>query len=667
MKTAGKLLALVLALVMLFSLAACATETDTPGGDPAETPANAATPAPGEGEETAAMTPGTYTASAAGRNGQLTVEVTVDESSVTAIEVTEHAETAIISDPAFERVIDNVLTYQSLQMDGVTGATITRAALLSAIGDAIDQAGGDSGEWRERPGQHTDAGEDEVYDVDVVVVGGGGAGLAAAAAAIDGGASVMLIEKTAALGGNTLLSGGVMNAADPAWQAQAEAATGEDAELEALMNLDPETFPEEYRPTFEVLQGQIAEYLAGDRSYLFDSVELHTIHTYYYGARTGLDGTGIYGDFDLVSHMTANALDTVNWLSEKGIEWQATVSEPVGAMWRRGHTPTMPKGQEYAVKIGAFIEDSGNTILLETAGKALLTDASGAVVGIEAERADGTKVTINAAKGVILATGGYGSNTAMVQEYNNYWEDIPDTIKTTNASGSTGDGITMGLEAGAALTGMGFVQMMPVSDRVTGDLFTGLIPRLASNYIFVNAEGRRFVDEGAERDTLALAALEQTDGMFYMIADADIAEEAKWLTDPEVEVANGRAYKADTLEELAGLIGIDPDVLVEEMEKYNSYVDAGADPDFGKASFDQKVDTPPYYATPRAPAIHHTMGGLVINTNAEVLNEAGEVIVGLYAAGEVTGGIHAGNRLGGNAIADIMVFGRTAGMSAAAR
>lgn len=267
---------------------------------------------------------------------------------------------------------------------------------------------------------------------------------------------------------------------------------------------------------------------------------------------------------------------------------------------------------------------------------------------------------------MILACGGFGNNLSMVQEYNNYWESIPDNTRTTNASGQTDDGIMMGLEVGAAVTGMEFTQMMPVSDPVSGDLFTGLIPQTAANYIFFNQEGKRFVNECAARDTLTIAA-QENGGNFFMVADSVIAEECRWLTDWEVEVENGRTLMADSLEELAALMGYDEattEVFLAEVEKYNACVDAGVDEEFGKSAFN-KIEVGPFYASPRRPAIHHTMGGLVIDTEAHVLTESGDMIEGLYAAGEVAGGIHAGNRLGGNAVADIMVFGRIAGANAA--
>ena len=130
-------------------------------------------------------------------------------------------------------------------------------------------------------------------------------------------------------------------------------------------------------------------------------------------------------------------------------------------------------------------------------------------------------------------------------------------------------------------------------------------------------------------------------------------------------IEEGIVVTADTLEELAEAIDVPVDAFVETIEKYNSYVDAGVDPDFGKNAFGSKIETAPFYAVPERPSAHHTMGGLAINTNTEVLDADGNVIPGLFAAGEVTGGIHAGNRVGGNAVADAWVFGKIAGTNAA--
>ena len=627
-----------------------------------EAPETADEPAEGG----ALFTAGTYEETVSGRNGKMTVEVVLGEDKIEAVNVKDHQETATVASVALERVPSKIVELQTTNVDAVTGATVTSNAIIYAVKEAVKEAGGDQAALDAIDGKAKP--QDTIEKTaDVIVVGGGGAGMASALAAADGGASVILIEKTSMLGGNTVVCGGAMNAADTEWAAQFDPVAGEDTTLEQYAAIDVATLPEEYQADFLTLKAQIEEYLAGDRSKHFDSVELHKFQTMYHGLRTDLNGETVYGNYDLVSVLTEKAMDAIAWLGEKGIQWDnSKVTQPTGAMWRRGHNTSMIKGTEYVVALEPVIAQAGE-IMYETAGKELIIE-DGRVVGVKAEQADGTEVILHANKAVILACGGFGNNIEMCQEYNTYWAEIPDDMKTTNASGQTGDGIKMGLQAGAALTGMNFIQLMHVSDPVSGDLFTGLIPQQSANYIMFNQEGKRFVAETSPRDTIAQAAIDNG-GLFFLIADIDIAEEARWLSDWEVEVENGRAYKADTLEELGKLMGYDDATIatfVEEVEKFNGYVDAANDPDFNRTAFDQKIDNGPFFATPRKPAIHHTMGGLVIDTDAHVLNEAGEIIPGLYAAGEVTGGIHGGNRLGGNAVADVMVFGRIAGTNAAA-
>ena len=616
---------------------------------------------------TAAYEPGTYEVEVPGRNAKIVVDVTFTEDEISAIDIVDQSETASVATPALERVPADILEYQTLNVDTVTGATITSGAIVRAVSNAVEEAGGSVDELKEGDEARAKAGDPIEMTADVIVVGGGGAGMSAAVSALDNGASVILVEKTASLGGNTVLCGGAMNAADTEWAAGFEAQEGEKETLQTLASLDVNDFPEEYQADFETLKGQIEAYLAEDTNAHFDSIELHTIQTYYYGLRTDLDGNIVFGNYDLVSKLTSEAMEAVEWLREQGINWNDdVVTQPVGAMWRRGHNPSMPKGEEYVAVLGARIEADGE-ILYETAGKELIGE-DGKVVGVKALQSNGTEVTLYANKGVVLATGGFGNNLSMVQEYNNYWEEIPDTTKTTNASGQKGDGVVMATAIGAQITGMEYIQMMPVSDPDTGDLFTGLIPQTAANYIMFNPEGKRFINECEARDTLTKAAFDNG-GLFYLISDAVIAEECRWLTNWEEEVERGNTYMADTLEDLAAQMGFDEETtatFVAEIEKYNSYVENGEDPEYGKTAFANQILEAPFYASPRQPAIHHTMGGLVIDENTHVLDESGEAIPGLYAAGEVTGGIHAGNRLGGNAVADVMVFGRTAGANAAA-
>ncbi|MDN6627039.1 MAG: flavocytochrome c, partial [Pisciglobus halotolerans] len=370
------------------------------------------------------------------------------------------------------------------------------------------------------------------------------------------------------------------------------------------------------------------------------------------------------GQYDLVKSLTDNVLGSVKWLDEIGVAFnKKSVEMPVGAMWRRGHKPKENEGYAFVSALQKYVEKNGGEIMTETDVKEILIEED-KVIGVVARGSKNEKITVYA-DAVVLTTGGFGANTKMVKQYNTYWTEIDDNIKTSNSPAITGDGIKLGESVGADLVGMGFSQMMPVSDPNTGGLFTGLqVP--PANFVMVNQEGKRFVNEFESRDKLTQAAIDNG-SLFYLIADDEIKKTAYNTNQEKIdkEVEAGTLYRANTLEELAEQLDMDSEVFVETIEKYNSYVDAGKDTEFGKNVFDLKVEVAPFYATPRKPAVHHTMGGLKIDTHTHVLTKDNKVITGLYAAGEVAGGIHAGNRLGGNALADIFTFGRIAGKNAA--
>lgn len=534
------------------------------------------------------------------------MEVTLSDNAIQRIRVDASGETSGIADEVFKRLPAKIVKGQTLNVDTVAGATISSRGVVDGVAEAITLAGGDATEWKQRakPEAATQAAQVEEYQTDVVVVGAGGAGLAAATRSLQHDKQVVILEKFPQLGGNTTRAGGPMNAADPDWQRGFTALTGEKETLEQLANTPLEQIDPEYRTDFERLREQIKEYIASGAQYLFDSNLLHEIQTYLGGKREDLAGHEIHGQYQLVKTLVDNALDSVKWLADLGVKFDQTdVTMPVGALWQRGHKPVEPMGYAFIHVLGDWVTEYGATILTETRAENLLME-NGRVVGVVAHKTDGTKVTVRA-KSVFLTAGGFGANTPMVQKYNTYWKHIDDDIATTNSPAITGDGISLGQEAGAELTGMGFIQLMPVSDPATGELFTGL-QTPPENFIMVNQEGKRFVNEFAERDTLE-----------------------------------------DTI------------------NKYNSYVDAGHDPEFGKSAFHLKCEVAPFYATPRKPAIHHTMGGLAIDEYGHVLDKAGQVIAGLYSAGENAGGLHAGNRLGGNSLADIFTFGRLAADTAA--
>ena len=443
---------------------------------------------------------------------------------------------------------------------------------------------------------------------------------------------------------------------------------GERSALEEVLTIDEQEIDAEYLPDFKALKAQITAYLSEttpEKEYLFDSALWHRIQTYLGGKRKDLNGQPIYGKYELVKILTDQALDSVKWLEEIGVEFDMNnVDMPVGAKWRRGHKPVKNEGYAFVSALHQFVKEHGGTILTDTPVKELLIE-DGKVTGIIGEGRNGQKVTIHA-KAVILASGGFGANTKMLKQYNTYWTEIEDDIKTSNSPAITGDGIKLGESAGADLVGMGFSQMMPVSDPNTGALFSGLqVP--PANFVMVNQKGERFVNEYESRDVLTQAAIDNG-GLFYLIADEEIKKTAYNTSQEKIDkqVAAGTLFRSETLAGLAEQINVDPAVLEATVAKYNSYVDAGKDPEFGKDVFDLKVEKAPFYATPRKPAVHHTMGGLKIDPQTHVLTKEDQIIEGLYAAGEVAGGIHAGNRLGGNSLTDIFTFGRIAGKTAVA-
>ena len=297
----------------------------------------------------------------------------------------------------------------------------------------------------------------------------------------------------------------------------------------------------------------------------------------------------------------------------------------------------------------------------------ILADENGRTVGCVAERSDGSKITVNASKAVILTTGGFAANADLVYQYSNGAITTP---LTSCAVSSTGDGIALAENVGAAMVDLDQIQVHPLGDPIND---CGCVAEFVGNwlgaqyYMFVNKEGERFVKEDGTRYEMSMAELEQTDGQMWLIVDSSqIAGDDSRTEQIESLIASGHTYVGDTLEDLAEQIGIDPAALTATVEKYNDGMINGSD-EFGKAaSAESVIEVGPFYASLRTPTVHHTMGGVKINTDAQVLDAEGNVIPGFYAAGEACGGIHGNNRLGGNAYPDIMAFGRIAGINAAA-
>lgn len=451
-------------------------------------------------------------------------------------------------------------------------------------------------------------------EYDVVVVGAGGAGLSAAITAKEKGASVVVLEKQGVIGGNTALSGGEI------------AAPGNWLQMEEGIEDSAEKFYE------DIMKG-------GDNE----------------------------GNPELVKILSENALDAAMWLKDDiKVDFEDKMLFFGGHSVKRSLVPHGETGTEIIGKLKAKAEELGIEILTKTKAEEILS-SDNKVTGVKASTKEG-EVVFNATKAVIITTGGFGSNLEMRKQYN---PEMDEKILSTCSSGSTGDGIVMAQAIGAATTDLQFIQTYPTCDIKSGTLLYVGDVRLAGRSILVNKEGKRFVEELERRDVISKAVTQQTGGVSYMFWDESASVDTNNLAvhpeEYEYLLKEGHIVKADTIEEAAKFFEIDAEALKKTVADYNQYCADGKDLEFNKRGKLTAFGDGPYYIMVSQPSVHHTMGGLVINTNAEVQNEEGKSIEGLYAAGEVTGDIHGKNRLGSDAIADITVFGRIAGEQAAAR
>ncbi|HIV42952.1 MAG TPA: flavocytochrome c [Candidatus Faecalibacterium avium] len=630
-----RIAALALAAVMAFGLAGC-------GGSSSSTAGSAQSGATGVSGE--------FTGTAQGM-GEVTVTVTLTDGAITGCVIEGPDETEGIGSVVLENAPDEIVSANKGSIDVVAGATITSNAVNEALAAALAAAGLDAADFTGSAAEGQTA-EDKVIDTDVVVVGAGGAGMTAAITAAQAGRNVVVLESQAMVGGNSVRATGGLNATKTPAQDKNE--FNESAGVEATLAAAAADYADNETITAlaETVAQQWADYQANPVGY-FDSVELMELDTM-------IGGHGV-NDPALVETLCSNSADAIAWLAEQGID-MPSVSSFGGASVKRIHRPLDDEGK--VISVGSYMiprledkcEEEGVEILLNTTATKILTDAEGAAVGIEAtDNKTGGTVTVNA-KAVILATGGFGANLDMVVEYK------PDLagFMTTNAAGAQGQGIDMAVAIGAGTVDMDQIQIHPTVEANTAALITeGL---RGDGAILVNAEGNRFTDEVGTRDVVSAAEIAQTGSYSWLIIDQAMADASSVI---QGYINNGYTVTGETYEELAGAMGVDPAAFTATMEKWNAAVAAGVDEEFGRTSFANPLDTAPYYAIKVTAGIHHTMGGLTINPQTQVLAGDGSVIAGLYAAGEVTGGVHGANRLGGNAVADFTVFGRIAGQQAA--
>ena len=592
---------------------------------------------------------GDFTATAKGFGGDVSVTLTLTDGAITGCTAEGKDETEGVGSQAIAKMPGEIAESGSIAVDGVSGATVTSTAIKEAAAAALTAAGLNPDDYKTAVENDATA-EDSTVDADVVVVGAGGAGMTAAITAAGEGKSVVILESQSMVGGNSVRATGGMNAGKTVYQDENE--FGESAGVEKTLKTAAEKYADNETITAlaKTVSEQWAAYQADPTGY-FDSVELMELDTM-------IGGKGI-NDPELVETLCANSADAIDWLDEHGITLH-NVSSFGGASVKRIHRPVNAEGK--TVSVGSYMipllqencEKAGVKMMLDTTATEILTDANGAAVGVKATGASGETVTVNA-KAVVLATGGFGANLDMVVKYKPELKGF----MTTNAPGIQGQGIEMAQAIGAATVDMDQIQIHPTVEANTAALITeGL---RGDGAILINEEGKRFIDEVGTRDVVSAAEIAQTGSYSWLVVDQAMADASSVI---QGYIKKGYTVTGATSEELGKAMGVDAAAFAETMDKWNGYVEAKNDPDFGRTSFANPLNTAPYYAVKVTAGVHHTMGGLKINANTEVLNEKGEVIPGLFAAGEVTGGVHGANRLGGNAVADFTVFGRIAGAAA---
>lgn len=592
---------------------------------------------------------GDFTGTAKGFGGDVSVTLTLTDSVITGCTAEGKDETEGVGSQAIAKMPGAIAESGSIAVDGVSGATITSTAIKEAAAAALTAAGLNPDDYKTAV-ESDAAAEDSTVDADVVVVGAGGAGMTAAITAAAEGKSVVILESQSMVGGNSVRATGGMNAGKTVYQDENE--FGESAGVEKTLKTAAEKYADNETITAlaKTVSEQWAAYQANHTGY-FDSVELMELDTM-------IGGKGI-NDPELVETLCANSADAIDWLDEHGITLH-NVSSFGGASVKRIHRPVNAEGK--TVSVGSYMiplleencKKAGVQILLNTTANEILTDANGAAVGVKATGSTGETVTVNA-KAVVLTTGGFGANLDMVVKYKPELKGF----MTTNAAGIQGQGIEMAEAIGAATVDMDQIQIHPTVEANTAALITeGL---RGDGAVLINAEGKRFIDEVGTRDVVSAAEIAQTGSYSWLVVDQAMVDASSVI---QGYIKKGYTVTGETYEELGEAMGVDAAAFAETMEKWNGYVEAKNDPDFGRTSFANPLNTAPYYAVKVTAGVHHTMGGLKINANTEVLNEKGEVIPGLFAAGEVTGGVHGANRLGGNAVADFTVFGRIAGAAA---
>ena len=550
-------------------------------------------------EPTEQLQDGEWTGSGEGRSGTIIAKVTVKNHQVEQVTIVSQSE-SVFAQEAINSIVESAVgrtDVMSVEVDGVTGATLTSTGVIDAINMALYASMGKEIESA------------KIYDdgsCDIVIVGAGGAGLSAAVAASETNENlkIIVLEKQGIIGGNTNYSTGGINAAE--------------TDVQRALGIE-------------------------------DSKELFYDDTMRGGKWENIP--------ELVRNFVEHAPVTISWLAGLGTDL-SDVGLMGGSSVKRTHRPQ--GGAAIGPHLMKVLQTAStkDNIEIRTSNKVtgLLTSVDGSVTGVKVQNADGSSYMITS-KAVIISTGGFGANLEMVTSL----QPSLSGFATLNHPGATGDAFSWVTAIGGATIQMANIQIHPTAEAVNHILITEAVR--GNGAILVNQGGLRFCNEMDTRDVVSAAILEQEGGEAFLIFDQAVRES---LASIETYANQHLLSEGATIEELASRVGIPADKLAESISRYNAQQKAGLDEDFGRSATEmvRPLETSPYYAVCVTPAIHHTMGGLSVNTETQVLRADGTPIPGLYAAGEVTGGLHGANRLGGNGVADIVVNGRLAGIIA---
>ncbi|MFL8968939.1 flavocytochrome c [Helcococcus kunzii] len=602
MKVSKRIVALLLSFVMIFSFVACENVNETKKESQAEE-----TDKETKKEESKNEAKGnTFEGVSKGYAGDVKAMVTIENGEIKDIKVEAGKETPTIGGAASEKLAEQIVKSNSTKVEAVSGATMTSNALIEAVNQAIKAAGLNPEDLKAK-----EVAEDKLdlnQEADIVVVGAGGAGLTSAIKATEAGKKVVIVEKAGNTGGNTNRATGGMNAAETHYQKEAK---------------------------------------------IEDTVEQFIADT--------MKGGHDKNNPELVKTLAGNSSKAIDWLDSIDAKL-SDVGLAGGATNKRQHRPVDDKGKILSVgtylveKLTKKAEDLGIKIIYSAKVDEILMDED-KVAGVTAETKDG-KLTVKA-KSVIVASGGFGGNDALVSKYR---PELKGYV-STNAPEIQGDAIAFLEKVGADFVDMDQIQTHPTVVQKDGSLISESLR--GDGAILLNKEGKRFTDEMQTRDYVSNKINEQTDKTAWLVVDQQMFEKSKVVSK---YVDKSLLVKADDFAGIAKVLGADAKTVEKTLTDWTSYIKAGEDKEFNHKNLDAVLSDlakGPYYVGPVGPGIHHTMGGVKIDTKAQVLNKEGQPIKGLFAAGEVTGGVHGGNRLGGNAVTDIIVFGGIAGESAA--